>query len=171
MNTKIWQNNRCIIFLVMLLTPLLGCSISESSSPNIQLTNMATATNTASPPIRSQDFQDAQRNCEKLANESRISGGIISVVLLEQSSSYCNNTACTVHFSDNQGNRESVFINVGTGNNSMNRLSSGFSQSDVIIRADDGSNLLSGDTIDLVFGTTFNSKYESPCDIYRVLRR
>jgi hypothetical protein len=155
-----------MILLALLLVPLLGCSISESNGPNTQISSMATAAHTALPPIRMQDFQEVKRLCEQLANESRVRGGIISTILMEQSSSYCDNNYCTVHFSDTQGNDESVFVYVGAGNNTMNRLSSGFSQSDVIVRADDGINLHLGDAIDLVFGTTYHPEYESPCDIY-----
>ena len=156
-----------IPLVIIFLVPLLSCSLSEDSvGTNDALTKTANPTNTTLPPIRMANFQEAESNCENLANENRARGGIITVTLIEQSSSYCNTNYCTVHFSDKQEMQKSIFVYVGTGNNSMNRLTSGFTQDDLIIRTDDGTLLRVGETIELVFACTYNSEYESPCDYY-----
>jgi len=158
---------RFIPLLVVLVFSMAGCGPTEAVDGSSSAWTLAAApTSTALPPIRMEDFREADENCEDIAGESSARGGVMLVTRVEQSSSYCGPNHCTVHFSDSRGTTRSIFVYVGTGNNAMNRLGSGFSQEDVVIRSDDGSTVKIGDSLDMVFGCSFNPKNESPCDYY-----
>lgn len=142
---------------------LLGCGSSAGASAP----NGASAEATAAPtPARMAGFVDAGSSCQFLANEGCAGGGVMAVTLESQTSSYCNGRWCTVPFTDGSGTGVTVFVRVGSGSNTMNELSAGFAQEDVVIRGDDGVRLQVGEAVDLVFGTEYDPKYEEPCDYY-----